>query len=130
LLNRLLPEEAIVRVQSPIRLDDELEPQPDVALLKPRDYTQDRQHPGPDAVLLVIEVSDTTLSQHRTAKAPLYGRAGILEVWIINLQQESIEVYSQPERGAYQKPRRAQRGQSIAVPGFGDVSLRVDDVLG
>src|SRR5437763_6646961 len=61
LLNRLLPDELIVRVQSPIHLSDLSEPEPDMSLLKSRDYANAEEHPGPNDILLLIEVSDTTL---------------------------------------------------------------------
>lgn len=125
-----LAVEAILQVQNPIRLDQDSQPHPDVALLRLRDYTKDQQHPGPNDVLLVIEVSDTTLLWDRREKVPLYAQAGIPEVWIVNLQQDRIEVYSQPEGGAYQTSRRLKRGQSVAVPGFGEAKVNVDDVLG
>jgi Uma2 family endonuclease len=61
---------------------------------------------------------------------PLYAQAGIPEVWIVNLQQERIEVYSQPEGGTYKTLRRLRRGQSVAVPGFAEAKVKVEDVLG
>lgn len=129
-LSRILAEKTIVRVQNPMRLDHHTEVQPDVALLRLRDYSKDQEHPGPDDVLLVVEVSDTTLIKDRRQKVPLYARAGIPEVWIVNLQQERIEVYSQPEGDAYRTLRRLRRGQSVPVPGFAEAKLRVEDVLG
>ncbi|MDQ3928516.1 MAG: Uma2 family endonuclease, partial [Chloroflexota bacterium] len=89
-----------------------------------------QQHPGPEDVLLAIEVSDTTLSWDRRVKVPLYAQAGIPEVWIVNLQQERIEVHSQPEGGAYKTVRRLKRGQSVVVPGFPEAKIKVEDVLG
>jgi Uma2 family endonuclease len=126
----LLTGEARVRVQNPIRLTPDSEVQPDVTLLRLRDYSKDQQHPGPEDVLLVVEVSDTTLSWDRREKVPLYARAGIAEVWIVNLPQDRIEVYSEPEAGTYKTLRRLRRGQSVPVPGFAEAKLRVEDVLG
>ena len=125
-----LPDNVRVRVQNPIRLDVDSEVQPDVTLLRLRDYSKDQQHPGPEDVLLVIEVSDTTLRWDRREKVPLYASAGIPEVWIVNLQQDRIEVYSQPEAGTYKTTRRFRRGQSVAVSGFAEVKLNVDAILG
>ncbi|HYO49119.1 MAG TPA: Uma2 family endonuclease [Chloroflexia bacterium] len=127
LLNRLLPEEILVRVQNPIYLNQRSEPQPDLALLKPQDYSRRKHHPGPDDVFLVIEVSDTTLTFDRKVKVPLYARAGIPELWIVNLQEDNIEVYTQLGGDAHQQ---LQRGQSLSIPGFPDLTLAVDDILG
>ena len=130
LLIRLLPEEVRVRAQNPIYLDKYSEPQPDLALLKQQDYSRRKHHPGPSDVLLVIEVSDTTLTFDRKVKVPLYARAGIPEVWIVNLQEESIEVHSQPEKGAYQQHQQLERGQSVPIPGFPDLTVSITDILG
>ncbi len=129
-LNRLLPEDVIVRVQNPIYLNQRSQPQPDLALLREQDYARREHHPGPGDVLLVIEVSDTTLAFDRKVKVPLYARAGIPEVWVVNLQEDSVEVYSRPDGGAYQEHQQLQRGQSVPIPGFTDLALAVDDVLG
>ncbi len=128
--HRLLPDDVIIQVQNPIRLHRHAEVQPDVTVVRQRDYVRLQQHPGPEDVLLAVEVSDTTLSWDRRVKLPLYAQAGIPEVWIINLQQERIEVHSQPEGGAYKTVRRLRRGQSVAVPGSAEAKLKVEDVLG
>ncbi|HYP39134.1 MAG TPA: Uma2 family endonuclease [Chloroflexia bacterium] len=130
LLNRLLPESVIVRVQNPIYLNQRSQPQPDLALLKPQDYSRRKYHPDPSDVLWVIEVSDTTLTFDRKVKVPLYARASIPELWIVNLQEDSIEVYTQPGGDAYRQHQQLQRGQSLSIPGFPDLTLAVDDILG
>src|SRR5215213_9412762 len=83
-----------VSVQNPIQLDDYSEPQPDIAVLKRRDDFYRHAHPRPEDVLVVIEVSDSTLDLDRTVKLPLYAAAGIPEAWVVNLPEERIEVYS------------------------------------
>ena len=75
LLTGSLSKRARVRVQSPVRLNELNEPQPDVTLLKMRDYSQDHDHPGPQDILLLIEVSDSTLDYDRTEKLPLFARS-------------------------------------------------------
>jgi Uma2 family endonuclease len=65
---------ADVRVQLPVRLDERSEPEPDLALVKPRADSYASAHPGPDDVLSVIEVADTTLHYDRSVKGPLYAR--------------------------------------------------------
>ena len=129
LLSSTLSGKAIVRVQSRIHLDEHSEPQPDLTLLKLRDYSCDTRHPGPDDVLLLVEVSDTTLTVDQKAKLPLYARASIPEVWIVNLQQDRVEVYAQPERGAYKMVQPAARGQSMPIPTIPTASLQVEDIL-
>ena len=130
LFGKLLAEKAIVWVQNPIVLNDYSEPQPDVALLKRRDDFYEHSLPAPADVLLVVEVADTTLEYDRQVKAPLYARAGIAEVWVVNLVDEQIEVYSQPVNGTYQRQRRAVRGETINSPETLNLALSVDDILG
>jgi Uma2 family endonuclease len=130
LFGRLLAERAIVWVQNPIVLNDYSEPQPDVALLRRRDDFYERSLPTPDDVLLVVEVADTTLEYDRQIKAPLYARAGIAEVWIVNLMDEKIEIYVQPMNDAYQSKREAKRGETLNSPSAFNVTLDVDDILG
>ena len=102
-------------VQSPVRLNDFSEPQPDIALLKPRDDFYSSAHPTPADVLVIIEVSDTSVEFDRGIKLPLYARAEIPQVVIVNIPDEAIESYTEPVNGAYQKFTRVQRGESVAI---------------
>ena len=134
LLTALLTEASrrrfIVRGQNPVRLDEFSEPQPDIALVAWRDDFYRQAHPTPADVLLVIEVADSTVESDRAYKLPLYAKAGISEVWFVNLPAGRIEIYTDPEAGAYRTTRHARRGeeaQAQAVPGL---SVSADAVLG
>jgi Uma2 family endonuclease len=129
-LNRKLGHAAIVSVQDPIRLNDFSEPQPDIALLKPRKDFYSNSHPAPEDVLVVIEVADTSVAYDRNVKLPLYARAGIPEAWLMVLQKEVIEVHSQPKSGKYQKVQRLKRGKTLTSPTIPGLSCRVEDLLG
>lgn len=91
----------LLRCQSPVRLSAWSEPQPDVALLKPRSYAA--EHPGPDDVLLVVEVADSSLQYDRDVKLALYARHGIAEVWLIDLQQNRLTQYRDPTPQGYRR---------------------------
>jgi Uma2 family endonuclease len=94
--------QAIVSVQNPLRLDRLNEPQPDVVILRPRDdFYQHGARPGPADVLLLVEVADSSLRYDRTVKLPLYARAGIGEVWIVDLRRRVVDVYRTPAGGGY-----------------------------
>lgn len=129
-LNQQVVKNAIVSIQNPIRLSDLSEPQPDVALLKfRRDYYRNG-HPGPDDVLLIIEVADTTVHYDRNVKIPLYARAGISEALLFNLPEDRVEYFSRPESGVYQVNRilsRGERFESTNVPGL---TLDIAVILG
>ncbi len=90
-----------VSVQNPIRLDDRSEPQPDFAVLKPRDDDYRRATPQPADVLLIIEVADSSLAYDRNVKRSLYARHGILELLIVNLTAGEVEVCRAPRGEVY-----------------------------
>ncbi|HEX5704531.1 MAG TPA: Uma2 family endonuclease [Pyrinomonadaceae bacterium] len=130
ILNQHVGADAIVSVQDPIRLNDWSEPQPDVAILKFRKDYYREGHPGPDDVLLVIEVAETTVNYDRHVKMPLYARAGISEALLFNLPEDRLEYFSRPESGMYQVNRilsRGERFESTSVPGL---TLDVETSLG
>jgi Uma2 family endonuclease len=129
-LNAAVGDKALVSTQNPIRLDEYSEPQPDVALLWLRDDFYRRAHPGPSDVLLVIEVADTTVDYDRLVKVPLYAKAGIKEVWLVNLPAEQIEIYAQPINGAYQITKQIKRGEEAQSHNVTGLIVSADTVLG
>ncbi|MCP9496491.1 MAG: Uma2 family endonuclease [Pyrinomonadaceae bacterium MAG19_C2-C3] len=125
------PAIAILSVQNPLLLPNtNSEPVPDVMLLKPREDFYEAVQPQPADVLLLIEVSDTTLNYDRRIKLPLYARHGIIETWITNLVQNIIEIYTEPKNGIYTVQRIAQRGEQISPQAVPDFIVNVDAILG
>jgi Uma2 family endonuclease len=96
-------DQAILSVQNPLLLDDHTQPQPDLLLLKPRAGGYAASHPQPTDALLLIEVCDISLEQDRTEKLPRYAAAGISETWLVDLEKQQIEQYSQPNQGLYER---------------------------
>ena len=130
--NSVLPTvqgRAIVSVQGPVRLDDSSEPEPDVMLLRWRDDFYEGGHPGPADVLLLIEVSDTTVDYDRGAKLAAYAAAGIPEVWITSRRDRRIESYADPTGDEYATVRYYGAGESISPRAFPDVVLQVDQII-
>jgi Uma2 family endonuclease len=105
-------------------------PQPDITLLRPRDDFYTTGRPGPDDTLLVIEVMDTSVETDRGVKVPLYARAGIAEVWLLDLRTDAIEVYRQPSPAGYGDARVLRRGERLSPLAFPDLTLAVDELLG
>jgi Uma2 family endonuclease len=133
-LNRLfvraVGDDAIVSIQSPIRLADS-EPEPDVVLKRPRDDFYASGKPGPADILLVIEVADASLDDDREVKSPLYGENGIAEYWIVNLVDRCLEVHRQPRPdGSYADVRSLRAGQTIEIGLIPGVTVAVADVVG
>jgi len=97
----LSDETALVNVQSPLRLDAFNEPEPDLMLLRPRADFYSQSHPSAGDVLLLIEVSDSSLAHDRGRKLALYAKFGVPEVWIIDIAGKKIEVFREPCEGGY-----------------------------
>jgi Uma2 family endonuclease len=125
-----LGRKAIVWVQNPVRLLGNSLPQPDLALLKPRDDFYEAVRPMPSEVFLVVEVSDSTVAYDTKVKVPLYAEAGIPQVWIVNLQDNVVAVYSSPASGTYASSQRLAKGQSIPLSAPIPTKVEVDEILG
>ena len=122
---RLLDESVTVSIQNPLVLADS-EPEPDVALYTRRSAGKAR----PGDVHLVIEVADSSLEFDRTVKLPLYAEAGIRDFWIVNLIDERLEVYRQPQLdGTYTEQRSLQAGEEVEPLAFPGLRLSVNDIL-
>src|SRR3990172_7385231 len=103
---------AIVGVQDPIQLiQEQSEPEPDITLLKFREDFYSYDLPKGEDVLLVIEVADTSLDYDKDTKIHMYAQAKIQEVWIINLLENCIEVYSSPSSSGYECTITVREGQ-------------------
>ena len=124
-----LRRRANVRIQNPVRLDDGSEPLPDAMLLRRRDDFYRSRKPIPADVLLIIEVSDTSLAYDRGAKLAAYARAGIPEVWIANLPDGRVESYAEPAGGEYAVVRHYYPGSSISPQAFPDIALEVARII-
>ncbi len=130
LLSSRLGSHAIVSVQNPLRLGDYDEPEPDVMLLRPaRDFYADR-HPGPDDLLLVVEVADSSLEFDTAEKLPLYAAAGIAEAWLVDLVHDQVLVCTQASAAGYRVAQPFRRGEVISLTAFSSVTAPVSDILG
>ncbi len=124
-----LGERAIARIQNPVRLNDSSEPEPDITLLSWKDDFYASAHPGPQDVLLLIEVADSTVDSDHDEKLPLYARAGIPEVWIVNLRDRRIEAYAETDGDQYTTVRHHSPGESVAPLNFPDIALEVERII-
>jgi Uma2 family endonuclease len=126
---RLDDEVALLGVQDAIKLKDS-RPEPDVTILRPALDCYESRTATPADILLLIEVADTSLEFDRVVKRPLYAENGISEYWIVNLIDDCIEVYRQPQAGGkYADERVAKRGESIALLALPELVLQVNDIL-
>ncbi|MBA2441849.1 MAG: Uma2 family endonuclease [Rubrobacter sp.] len=131
-LNMLLSPLAVgpgllVSVQNPLRLDDQTEPEPDLALIR---ETSGEEVPRAGDAHLVVEVAETSLSWDRNVKVPRYARAGIPEVWLVDLASGSLEVYADPEPAdRYATVRTLGGEEEMACDALGELGARVRDIL-
>jgi Uma2 family endonuclease len=123
-----------VRVQLPVALDDESEPEPDLAVV--RGTARDHLSAHPSRPVLIVEAAESSLAVDREHKGGLYARAGIDDYWIVNLVEHSLEVHREP--GAAPDARHGCRYHSIVTLRAGDVvtplaaphaRIAVDDLL-
>ncbi|HEY2381071.1 MAG TPA: Uma2 family endonuclease [Terriglobia bacterium] len=126
---QILGGRAIVRGQGPAVLDRFAAPQPDLALLRPREDFYLHKHPGIDDIFLIIEVSDSSLEYDTTVKQALYAILKIQEYWVADLQNNRLLAYSDPQGDAYRTIREYHRGDSLAPLLLPDCRISVDVFL-
>ncbi len=119
-----LDAQIVVSVQGPVRLDRYSEPEPDLAILRPRDDLYASALPGPADTFLIIEVADASLLKDRRVKLPLYAAAGIPEVWIVDLTCDALELYREPHTDGYAKSFRLTEGH-VTPLAFPDARLDI-----
>lgn len=129
-ISRQIDQSVIVSVQNSIQLDDYSEPQPDLALLRMQPDFYAAALPTAADVLLLIEVADTSLEYDRGVKLPRYARAGIPEVWLVDLQENIVRAYSQPTENGYQIIRQLRPGQAAIATMIPGLAVAVNDILG
>lgn len=115
-------------IQDPIQLSDDTQPQPDYTILRYREDYYEAALPTGNDILLVVEVSDSTLIDDLTIKLPRYAQAEIPEVWIVEVNTRSITRFQTPQNGVYLHQERYTRDEEI-VTTLG-VTIAVKDIVG
>ena len=122
----------LIRVQLPMEAapgDRERSlPEPDVAVLREWNIEHRSRHPRGDEMLLVIEVSDTTVAFDRSRKAALYARAGVPEYWVLDLNRRMLVVHREPDGTQYRQTFLHAPEEAVSVPGRSE-NIRVTDIL-
>lgn len=129
LLNRLVGERVIIRIQDPIWLNEISEPEPDIVLAKPEPEFYSDRHPAPEDILLLAEISDTSLGHDRFTKGLAYAKAGIRQYLVLNLPEETVEDYRSPEADGYGSKQTYHRGEVFSLDAFPEVEISVDDLF-
>lgn len=125
-LLRRLPESIMLAPDGPLRLSAENEPEPDFYLFAAAMNVNDVRG---DSVLLVVEISDTSLSKDKLVKAPLYAAHGVQEYWIIDLASRTTFVYRQPTSGTYPEPQAVAFDKPLSIGSASGIAIKLSEVL-
>jgi len=118
-----------VRCQHPIRINRHNEPQPDIAVVKPRKDAYALSHPDPDDVMLIIEVSDSTLEFDLNAKRQTYAKAEIAEYWVLDVNARELHVFLNPWQGDYTQHATHRGDDEVVCTTIADLKVRVSELL-
>ena len=113
MLRRIVGDTLMVRTQQPVSLDEHSEPQPDIAVVRARADFYATGHPRPADILVIVEVSDSSLRHDEDVKAPLYARHGVRELWVFDLEHHQVTRRTDPQAGAY--ARRDVAGPELTM---------------
>jgi len=118
-LVRAVQDEAIVRTQGAIQLSDDTMPQPDIALLKFREDGYVHKHPAGSDILLVVEVADSSVDYDFGEKLKLYARYGVREVWILNVQTDTLHFFRSRTDVGYREEGTTRKPGVLPLPSLG-----------
>ena len=129
LFSQRLGDRILISVQNPILLNNLSEPQPDIALLQPRSDFYASGHPQPSDIFLIIEVADSSINYDKEVKIPLYSSGGITEVWLIDLNQNLVQIYQQPTPTGYQVIQDFQPENALSPLAFPEINFQVNKII-
>jgi Uma2 family endonuclease len=122
----LLSDRAEIRVQLPVILGNDSEPEPDIAVVRFDADEYSFRHPEASDIYLLIEVADSTIAKDRNQKARIYAKNQVLEYWILDLQKREVYVFRQPEEGSYCEKLILNSNDSIAIQAFPDAAIALN----
>ncbi|MBD2179028.1 Uma2 family endonuclease [Pseudanabaena sp. FACHB-1998] len=125
-LFEMLRNRASIRVQLPVTLGNDSEPEPDIAVVRFDANEYSFRHPEAPDIYLLIEVADWTISKDRKQKARIYGKNHVLEYWILDLQKRQVYIFRQPEEGTYREELILNSIDSVTIQAFPDVAIALE----
>ncbi|WP_026100261.1 Uma2 family endonuclease [Fortiea contorta] len=129
LLEKRLGHQVWISIQDPVKLNEQSEPEPDVAVVKidPLDYAD--HHPTPSEVYLLIEVADSSLKLDCETKGKAYAKAGISDYWVLDVVSRQLHVFRQPTEDGYQSAEILTENMNISPLEFPDLQIGVFEML-
>jgi Uma2 family endonuclease len=128
-LRDLLGNQAAIYTQDPIALDDNSEPEPDIAVVRIDPFDYATHHPTPSEVYLIIEVADSSLTFDREIKAKIYARSGIADYWVVNVGDRQLQVFREPSENGYQSEVILAETASISPIEFPAFNIAIQAML-
>jgi Uma2 family endonuclease len=125
MLQEALGRRVTIRVQNPLRLNSYSEVEPDIVIVSERSDNYAYKHPCPTDTLLVIEVSDSSLTQDKRVKVPLFAQHGVPEVWIVNVRKEQVEICRDVKNGKYENITSIKRTMPLTIQLLPDIQLNL-----
>ncbi|BAZ31262.1 hypothetical protein NIES4074_37340 [Cylindrospermum sp. NIES-4074] len=129
LLRQHLGDKVLLRIQSPIQLDDYSEPEPDIAVVKPNPLDYDDHHPDASEVFLVIEIADSSLKYDREVKALAYAKSGIIDYWILDVNGRKLYMYRLPSPDGYHSETILAEDVIVSPLAFPDCTILIRELL-
>ncbi|HZL16712.1 MAG TPA: Uma2 family endonuclease [Polyangia bacterium] len=117
---------AVVRVQLPLALGEDSEPEPDAAVVPAGDYRDEH----PSTALLIVEVAGSSLANDLGEKARLYAAAGIAEYWVVDIEHDLVVIHTDVVANVYNRVTPCRSGDLLTPRAFPDVSVPVREILG
>ena len=129
LLQNRLGEQAWIRIEQPVVLDDFSEPEPDVAVVRldPFDYAD--HHATRSEVYLIIEVADSSFKYDRETKAKVYAKSGIADYWVLDVIDRKLHMFREPIQEGYQSEVIFSEGASVSPSQFPTLEIALQDIL-
>jgi Uma2 family endonuclease len=124
-----LPRELQCRTQQPIVINDQSEPEPDVAIVRRRDAEYSSHHPGPTDVVLLIEVAQSSLSVDLGLKSQIYAEAGIFEYWVVDLINRKLITHRDPTPTGYRTVASCTAESTVAPVGAPECRIDLGRLL-
>ncbi len=127
-LEKLLEKRAYVRENKPITLSNS-EPEPDIAVVKLPRSQYFQNHPYSENILLLVEISKSTLDYDTSIKKKIYAQENIPEYWVVDVNNRKVIVYRSPALNTYEQSREYSSGEKISPLAFPDINININDIF-
>jgi Uma2 family endonuclease len=129
LMQGLFEPQFIVREEKPVRLGNDTEPLPDIALVTGSDEDYEQRHPNDQDIILLIEVADTTADYDTGEKARMYAHSGVNDYWVTLINRRELIVFRNPTQEGYTNQVRLTEADTVTPLAAPNITISVRDLL-